>query len=155
PVGQADEGVEGGVVEDPPPVAVGRRRALCAGVVRLDPRRRHGRRRPAVLGPDLEPVVGPLPEVVGDAPAWEQGGDRQAGQGGPASRAREGPVHGLGSLVTVHALSPARTLRPADRTPPAQSNLSAGSAPPSEKNPAGGAAEATALPSPPILCGLF
>ena len=138
-VSQTNEGVEDGVLEDLPPVAVARRGALDSGVACLDPLRRHGRRRPAIIRPDLESVVNPLPEVVRDTPAREQSREHQAGQRDPSRQARsrmwaslktvgESPLHGSSSIVQVRPLRPAKTLRPADRARSAQTELSAESA---------------------------
>ena len=66
---------------------------LDAGILRLDPFRGHGRRRPAVVGPDLEAVVNPLPGAGRDASAIEQDRDDQAGQREPS---RNGEVEEFG-----------------------------------------------------------
>ena len=127
-VGRHDQGVERGIAEDLPPVL--QVVVLHAGIVRLDPFRGHGRRRPAVVGPDLETVVNPLPGAGRDAAAIEQDRDHQAGQRGPSPTARsrnsvgimpvwKSPGHpSFPSCVSVHgfpheniALGKSRTIR--------------------------------------------
>ena len=85
-VSRDDQGVERGILEDLPPVL--QVVVLHAGIIRLDPFRSHGCRRLAIVGPDLETIVNPLPGAGHDASAIEQDRDRQAGQRGPSPMAR-------------------------------------------------------------------
>ena len=79
-VSRMNERVEGGISEDVPPVAVSQLAALDAGVVRLDPFGGDGRRRPAIVRPDLEAVVNPGHGVGRDAAAHQQDRDHTAGR---------------------------------------------------------------------------
>ena len=84
-VSRHNQGVERGIPEDLPPVL--QMVVLDAGIIRLDPFRSHGCRRPAVVGPDLEAIVNPLPGAGHDASAIEQDRDHKAGQRRPAPMA--------------------------------------------------------------------
>ena len=60
-VSRNNQGVERGIPEDLPPVL--QVVVLHAGIIRLDPFRSHGCRRPAVIGPNLETIMNPLPRA--------------------------------------------------------------------------------------------
>ena len=84
-VSRDDQGVERRILEDLPPVL--QVVILDAGIIRLDPFRSHGPRRPGVVGPDLEAIVNPLPGAGRDAAsAVEQDHADQGGQREPAAR---------------------------------------------------------------------
>src|SRR5262249_12119438 len=58
-VSGVNEGVEDGILEDVPPVAVAQVMALDSGILGLDPFGGHGSRGTMIVGPDLETVLNP------------------------------------------------------------------------------------------------
>ena len=72
-VSSNNERVQQGILKDLPPVAIAGRGALGAGILRLDPFLGHGRRRPAIVGTDLEAVVNVVHEAGRHAPAVDEG----------------------------------------------------------------------------------
>ena len=76
-VSRIDQGVERGIVEYAPPVL--QVAVLDVGIVRLDPFLGHRRRRPAIVGPDLEAVANLFHGAGRDAAAREQNRANAAG----------------------------------------------------------------------------
>ena len=161
-----NQGVERGILEDLPPVL--QVVVLHAGIIRLDPFRSHGCRRPAIVGPDLETIANPLPGAGHDASAIEQDRDHQAGRARTiaAWRGRETrwascpcgsrPSHPSFPSCVLRSRLPAREHRPRQiENDPHRRNYRPSRRRPIEDNPAKSTADAVQLSSLPILSGLL
>src|SRR6516165_3169880 len=76
---------------------------LDAGIRRFDPVIRHGRRRRAIVGADLEAVLNPFEGTGRDAAAQEQGCARQPYRPQPADKARTTGLEDVLPDRRVHA----------------------------------------------------
>src|SRR5262249_19618370 len=97
-----NEGVEDGILEDVPPVAVAQVTALDPGILSLDPFGGHGCRRALIVGPDLEAMFNPGTGARGNAADRQQTREHTAGHRErsqqPASTTGVGIVSPAGSL---------------------------------------------------------